>query len=195
MKKTSIILFLAILFSVNISAQTEYKIKKAHIKYATETMGMSMETTLDFDNYGKDQAITAIIELMGFKKTSKILNYQNYMYVLDMDAKTAIKSPADNVDDIKEVDFDNIPQEMKEKYQIKELGNETVLGKTCQVFSMVDEGTKSKLWVWKNIPLKTEVEQSNMVVKMTAKEIDTNPNFPADNFKVPADFTISNMEE
>jgi len=194
MKKVSILLVLSILFTINISAQDKYKIEKAHIEYVTQTMGMSMESTLDFDNYGKNQVITAVINMMGMNKTSKILTHNGYTYILDMETKSGTKTPAEDGDQIEEVDFSNIPQEIKDKHKIVELGEETVAGKTCQVFSMESEGIKSKLWVWKNIPVKTEADQGGMTVVMEAKKIDTNPSFPVGTFEVPKDFSITDME-
>jgi len=195
MKKASILLVLSILFTINIAAQDKYKIKKAHIEYVTKTMGMSMESTLDFDNYGKDQVITAVINMMGMNKTSKILSHNGYTYMLDMGTKSGTKIKNEEGDDyIQEIDFSNIPQEIKDEHKIVALGNETIAGKTCQVFSMENEGAKSKLWIWKNIPVKTEADQGGMTVIVIAKKIDANPNFPTATFEVPKDFSISEME-
>ncbi|RLD78486.1 MAG: hypothetical protein DRJ10_10250 [Bacteroidetes bacterium] len=192
--KTSIILALSILLATGVAAQDRYKIKKAHIEYITETMGMSIKSTLDFDDYGKKQAVVTVIDMMGFKKTNKMLTINNYMYILDMEAKSGVKSPTDNQEDISAIDFANIPQEMKDEYKIVDLGTETVADKKCQVFSMENEGAKSKLWVWKNIPLKSEVEKDQMTVSMAAKKIEINPDFDTDTFEVPKDFTITDMD-
>lgn len=194
MKRLSILLIISVLLTVSVSAQGKYKIEKAHIEYETEAMGMKIESTLDFDNFGNDQVVTAVINMMGMNKTSKVLTHGAYNYILDMESKSGTKSPTDGGDDIKGVDFSNIPQEIKDEYNIKELGTETVAGKTCQKFSIETEGVVSKLWVWKNIPLKTEANQGGATVVMLAKKIDTKPSFEAATFEVPEGFTITDME-
>lgn len=194
MKKASILLIISILITVNISAQNKYKIKKAHIEYETQAMGMSIVSLLDFDNFGSKQVVTAVINMMGMNKTSKVISHDGYIYMLDMEAKSGTKTPAEEGENVKNLDFSNISQEMKDKYKIEDLGTEKVSGKSCQVFSIENEGAKSKLWVWKNIPLKTEVDQGGVNVVMLAKKIDTNPSFPIGTFDIPTDFTITDME-
>ena len=197
MKKISIILIASILFATTGFAQKQkYKIPQCEIDYAMEFMGMSFEAVSYFKNYGEKQSVITKMEMMGQKTTTQVLTTATHVYQLNLEKKTGTKTALDkqSPDDLKSIDYDNISKEVKEKYNIKELGKETIAGKTCKIFSIEKDGAESKFWIWNNIPVKYEVSQSGMKIVMTAKKIDTNPTFPAGIFDVPKDYSITDLD-
>ncbi len=92
------------------------------------------------------------------------------------------------------VDYDNLSEEIKEKYKIVELGKEEILKKPCKIIEMGEDSSRVKLWVWKNIILKTEMSQMGIKVVMIATKLDTNPDFPPNIFVLPADFEMKQNE-
>jgi hypothetical protein len=79
---------------------------------------------------------------------------------------------------------------------IKKEGTETLLGKTCDKFSMNYEKmkTKANYSVWKGIALKTEMDMMGMKVNMIATKLEENATIAADKFEVPAGVNIKEIK-
>ena len=187
MKKFSFLFVLILLVSGLTYAQNKYKVEKGFIEYKMDMMGMTMNSQTYFKDYGAVSAQTVSM----FGNENRTLVKDDYVYSLDMNSKTGVKMPYSQGEGMSDFDYDNIPQDIKEKYNIVEEGNESVAGKDCKIFSMESEGAKSRMWIWKNIPLKMVVEKEGVQMTMVATTVNTNPDFPAGIFEVPADFTIS----
>ena len=188
MKKLNFLFVLMLIISGTAFSQGKYKVEKGFIEYKMDMMGMSVTTQTYFKDYGETSAQTA--DMFG-QKTRTLLT-KDYVYSLDMGSKTGTKMAVDGeTGAVDNIDYDNIPQEMKDKYHIVESGKGTVLGKECKIIEMESDGAKNRLWVWNNIPLKMVVEKGGMQMTMEATKVETNPSFPAGIFEVPADFTIT----
>lgn len=173
-----------------------YKIKKAHIEYEMDMMGTRASINMYFKEYGKTECVEAEMELMGMKSVNRTLELDGFVYNLNMEQKTGSKSDMSKTEEEfnpNDFDFENIPKDLKEKYKIEEIGNEEVAGKTCKVYKFIVDGQDAKFYIWKNIPVKYEISQNNMVLVMKAIKIDENPSFPDGIFEVPSDFEITEM--
>jgi hypothetical protein len=74
------------------------------------------------------------------------------------------------------------------KEGVTKLGEEEILGKTCQIYSLTENGAEVKLWVWKGMMLKMESSQQGMTIKIIATEIsESTPDQAL--FEIPSDFT------
>ena len=80
---------------------------------------------------------------------------------------------------------------MMERLGGKKIGNETFLGKNCEVWELTK--LKSKVWVYKYIPLKTIM---NILGEVTieAVKIEENASVSADKFVVPKGFKVTEQK-
>jgi hypothetical protein len=78
---------------------------------------------------------------------------------------------------------------------IKKIGTEVFLGKTCDKMSIDYKDIKMKgtYLVYKGIPLSMDSEIGTMKMKMDAEKLVENPNVPADKFDIPADIVFTNQ--
>jgi len=180
----------------NLQAQeiNRYAVKSATIVYKHTGMTEGKQTVYIAD-YGQKEAdyseLTA--SAFGFSTTTKELELTlgNVVYSVDLTEKTGTKTILPDIKDLdkKEVkDYEQLGKEMMESMGFEKVGTEKVLGKSCEVW----EGMGTKSWIWKNIPLKTEM---NMMGKSTiiATSIDlSNP--PASKFKVPQGIDFETIE-
>ena len=158
-----------------------------------EFMDMSFNTVTYFKDYGETQSVTTTMEIMETSTTTRVITTKTHIYILNLENKTGKKNPIENyveMEDLRNIDYENISKEMKEKYNIEEIGKERVAGKKCKIITVGEDDAKSKFWIWQNINLKYEVMSNGTLMKMTAKSIDKKPSFPAGIFEVPSDFTI-----
>jgi len=86
-------------------------------------------------------------------------------------------------------------EEMRKKLNFKEEGNETIDGKDCKVFSfsMEKEGMKGKSWVWKGLPLQSEMEMQGKKILTKFKQYETNISIPASTFDLPTGIEFKDM--
>lgn len=168
----------------------------------TQTNMMSMGTAnvkMIFDDYGKTQLTesTVSMEMMGKKinTLSKSLVKDGYIYNWSepsMGAATKMKLNSETFDE-KNLDFNSLTDEMKKRFQIKEEGNESIDGKTCKVYSFVTEGMKGKTWIWKGLPLQSEMSVAGQTVKSKFLKFEENPSIPASTFEIPQGITFSEI--
>ncbi len=176
-----------------------YGVKEGMVEYEMDMAGISTGTIIIyFKDYGNIECTVTDMEVMGMKTVTRTFEVDGYMYNLDMNKKTGIKSKIS--EDSEEFapnnfNFDNVTAEMKDKMQMKEIGTEEVAGKDCKVYEFVVEGQKAKFYVWENIPVKYEMSQNNMTMIMKAIKIEKNPSFPAGIFEIPSNFEITDMGE
>jgi len=168
----------------------------------TQTSMMQMGTAnikMTFDDYGKTQLTESAVsmDMMGKKinTLTKSLMKDGYIYTWaepSMGAATKMKMSADKFDE-KNMDFNALTEEMKKRFQIKEEGGETIDGKTCKVFSFTTEGMKGKTWVWKGVPLQSEMSVSGQTITSKFLRLEENPSLPASTFELPAGVTFNEV--
>ncbi len=74
-----------------------------------------------------------------------------------------------------------------------EAGEETVAGKTCKVWSL--ESLGSRVWLWNDITLKSEVDLGDVKQQLEAKRIEIDVPVPADKFHLPGGIKIVTPED
>jgi hypothetical protein len=95
----------------------------------------------------------------------------------------------------KPINYLQLTPEIREKYKIKDAGEETVVGKTCKKYSLeitqMGQILKTTNCVWKGLVLKAEISSGGMLVS-TEIAIDIQENVPvsADKFTIPEGFII-----
>lgn len=170
----------------------KYAIKSGIVQYKTEMMGMEVMQTLTFDDYGKKEATDVEMEMMGVKLHTVNLTKDGFIYNLDMVKKTGTKSPAVNLANAS-IDFENLTEEMVKEMELKKLGTEEFLGKTCEKMSIDNKkmGMKGTFLVYKGVALKSETDLGSMKMNLLAEKFEENPTIPAEKFEVPADIKIT----
>jgi len=169
----------------------KYAIKSGIVQYKTEMMGMEVMQTLTFDDYGKKEATDVEMEMMGVKIHTVNLTKDGFIYNLDMIKKTGTKSPEVNIANAS-IDFENLSEEMVKEMDLKKLGTEEFLGKTCEKMSIDNKkmSMKGTFLVYKGIALKSETDMGAMKMNLLAEKFEENPTIPAEKFEVPSDIKI-----
>ncbi len=155
-------------------------------------MGMDMNQTLYFDDFGAKEATETIMDMMGTKTHTLSITKDGYIYTLDLIARTGTKQtvyPAGSSN----IDFKNLTSDMEKKMNLKKLGKEEFEGKTCEKYSIDwnDMSMKGIFLVWEGIALKSDLDMGTMKMEMIAKKIQDNVNIPAEKIEVPGDIQIT----
>jgi hypothetical protein len=179
------------------SQEKQYKVENFEIVYEMEVMGMKTITNMYVKNFGEVEVSEVKTSVFGNEIHTRSINDGEFIYQIDMIAKTYTKTPIENnngEESSQVIDYDNLTEEIKEKYKIIELGTEEIVGKPCKMFEMGASDNRMQVWIWKNIVLKTKMSQMGMEVIMTTTKLDISPSFPPDIFMLPADFTMQQNE-
>ncbi|MEZ4887029.1 MAG: hypothetical protein R3E32_20025 [Chitinophagales bacterium] len=175
-----------------------YEVKSGIVEYETTGTMNSGKETLYFDDYGRKEAkytqTTVTVPGMNMKQTSNQLTIMDgdWIYSIDLDKKTGFKMKPEMLEKMaknKGNDLGKVGKEMLEQMGGKKVGEETVLGKNCEIWEMSSFGTK--IWIWNNLSLKNETNMMGMEIKQLATKVETNVSIPTEKFEVPNDITIS----
>ncbi len=184
-----------------------YGIKSGIVSFEQyDMMGVKITQTTYFDDYGKkeSQEIISEMDMMGMKTKQHSMsimadgysiNYQleNIVNGKDETKKTATKVKIEG-NPFGSFDFSTFTDAIKEKYDYKEEGSETVAGVEGTKFSMTLDKTKANDRItgvmYKNIMLKTSMKMSGFAINLVAKSFEENATIPAGKFEIPAGYTI-----
>ncbi len=203
MKIRPIILVSLLLFICSVSAQTKefkrYSMKSGVVKY--EISGMQNGTAeMYFDDFGMKEATyeNTTIEMYGIKQESKSINYlQGYwQYNIDQTTNSATKTKntilESLVDNSEDGDLVVIGKEMFTSMGGELIGEEDVIGKPCEIWELKSVGTK--VWVWKNIPLKTETNMMGISIIRIATSVEENTDVPSSKLEIPTDIEFKEID-
>lgn len=182
-----------------------FEIKSGKVEYAIE--GKTKGTkTLWFDDYGRLQCelkktSTKMFGITTIEETLSIRNKQ-WMYNINLTDKTGTKMSIDDAFEMPETilatsdeqDLKEIAEELKESFDAKDVGNETILGRNCIV---MDIGRlNGRHWRYKGITLKMEVKMGGILGDFIeiATAFDENISVPASKFEVPAGIAIQEIQ-
>lgn len=182
--------------NADIPEGARYGMESGIIVFETSTMGFTQTVTLYFEDYGKTSASEMEGSAMGQNIHNINILKDGFIYNVDLVNKTAFRSKMSEQSN-ESINFMNMDENMKKKFKIKQVGNETIAGKPCIVyeFEVPDAGMTSKTWVWNGIGLKSESSVMGMTVTMEVKSIKENVDVPASKFEVPAGIKIEDMPE
>lgn len=177
------------------TAKGKYAIKSGIVEYKTQMMGMDVLQTMYFDDFGKKEAQEVKMEMMGVKMHTLTITKDGFIYSLDMMKKTGTKTEEMGAM-TQNIDFQNLSEELAKDMDLKKLGTEEFLGKTCDKMSIDYKkmAMKGTFLVYKGIALKSENEMGGMKVNLIAQKFEENPIIPNDKFEVPADFKMEEIK-
>lgn len=193
MKKKYFLLSLLILVTVSISfGQKQFKrysVESGIIKYKWEGF-MKGEQTIYFDKYGYYETSISKTKttVMGFTTEAEEMTIMHGAEVFSIDLKTKTATRVINpiLEENPGADWEEIAEDMVKKMGFKKVGNETILGKNCEVY----EGM-GKIWIWKGLNLKTETKGMGMDATLTATDVNLGVSIPSKKFEVPSDVKIT----
>ena len=202
--KIRVIILTTLLLLINfLSAQTKefkrYSMKSGVVKY--EISGMQNGTAeMFFDDFGMKEATyeNTVIEMYGIKQESKSINYlQGYwQYNIDQISNSATKTKNTILESIVENSEDGdlvvIGQEMFKSMGGTLIGEEDVIGKPCKIWELKSMGTK--VWVWENVPLKTETNMMGISILRIATSVEKNADVPASKLEIPSDIEFQEID-
>jgi hypothetical protein len=168
-----------------------YAIKSGIVEYKTQMMGMEMKQILTFDDFGNKEKTDIEMEMMGTKIHNITITKDGFIYTLDMESKTGKKIVGNSPN----IDFENLSEEMVKDMNLKNLGTEQFLGKTCEKMSIdyVKLNLKGFYLLYKGVPLKIDTEMGSTKMKLDAEKFVENPQIPDAIFEIPSDIVLSEV--
>ncbi len=145
-----------------------YEIESGYIKYKSQASGFDLITERWFDNYGALQYEENYMILGGEKNGSSTLIRDGSRYTWDFNSPEGLcfknyKAPKNS--------FDELTQKEIDRYGIKMLGEEEVMGRMCQKLS-TEKPAKTLQWIWKGLALKSISEFGKQEISIDAVELE-----------------------
>ena len=174
------------------TSKGRYAMKSGILEYKTEMMNMEMKQTLTFDDYGNKEVTDVEMEMMGTKIHTVTITKDGFIYSLNMEKKTATKMNGKSPN----IDFENLGEEMVKDMNLKKLGTENFLGKTCEKMSIDYKKMNMKgiYLIYKGLPLMADTQMGSTKMKLIGVKFIEDAAIPAETFDIPADFTITEMK-
>ena len=177
------------------AAEKRYKVKSGIIEYQQNSAQVQGTETLYWTDYGQREARyqNTTTHVFGMKNTVNSVNIldKDLMYSYDPGTKTG--NVINYKDMMETVTGQQSPREfgeaMLKAYDAVKIGQEKILGKKCDVYEM-RKLANSKVWIYKNIPLKTETNMMGMSFNMVATSFKENASVAHSKFEVPSDVKI-----
>lgn len=163
-----------------------YPVKSAYIEYVHSGSTTGTET-MYMDQNGKVSARYQELTTKSFGSTTKsnqiMIQKDSVFYTIDVDKKTGIKQTI-HIDPKDVEKWTKTAEEIWTDMGFKKTGEEVILGKNCDIW----EGMSSKIWVWQNFSLKTEMNIFGKTV-IEAKKIDIGGSIDKSKFEIPDGIT------
>ncbi len=168
----------------------KFAIESGIVEYKTNVMGFDAVQTLYFDGFGARTATETNMEIMGMKARTCTVTREGITYNFDPEKTSGFKMSEDAGPG--NIDFKNLTEEVRRKMNMQEMGEETVLGRSCIKYAVEDNSLnmKGSYWVWQGIPLKMDVDMGTSRISMEAVSVKENPGIPEIRFEIPSDITF-----
>ena len=187
---TAMSLFLTFALSAQ---EAKYEIKSAVINKTMEMMGQKFEGVQYFDDYGKLESTTVNMTMQGVTMRMLTINKGETIIVINLDNKSGTKMTLPE----KPINYLNMTQEVKDKFKVKDLGEEEIAGKQCKKYSLevnqMGQTASVTAWVWKGLVMKSTTTAAGMTVTEYTTEIKENVSVDAEKFAIPEGITIREM--
>ena len=161
-----------------------FEVESGKIVYELKGMLNGTEI-LYWDDWGNKQRkeTNTIMEMMGIKQeqNSILITIGNDIYNLDPLKKTGTHIYNDLLEGKTMEQKVEFGEQMLNSMGGVKKADETIMGKTCEVWEIAS--MYSKVWIWKQIALKSSVSIMDPPQLTTAIEIQTDISIPADKFE------------
>jgi len=165
-----------------------YPVKSAYVEsvYSGTTTG---NETFYMDKNGKVSARYAQLTTKSMGTTTKsnqvTIQHDSVFYTIDLDKRTGVKTTI-HIDPKDAEKWTKSAEEIWTDMGFKKTGEETLIGKKCDIW----EGMSSKIWVWQNFSLKTEMNLFGKTV-IEVKKIDIGGSIDKSKFEIPSDIKMT----
>ena len=163
-----------------------YPVKSAYIEYVHSGSSNGTET-MYMDQNGRVSARYSELTTKSFGSTTKsnqvTIQHDSVFYAIDMDKKTGVKQTI-HIDPKDVEKWTKTAEQAWTDMGFKKTGEGEILGKNCDIW----EGMSSKIWVWQNFALKTEMNLFGKSV-IEAKKIDIGGSIDKSKFELPDGIT------
>jgi len=145
-----------------------------------------------WSDWGKKQRkeTTAVMKIMGMEQdqNSVTVILEDKVYNLDTEKKTGtlLSTGLGNATSERDYTTDDAMEQMNGVKKEEKM----LIGKLCQVWVM--EELMTETWIWKGIPLKTNVNMGMVKSDVEATSVDLNPNLSSDLFNISG-YKITDM--
>lgn len=201
MKSLLKIISVIVVFSIltgNSFAQNDakmYKAKSGIIEYKLSGKTTGTET-LYFDHHGNREAryTKSTTKILGMTTTENRLEIRidSIMYSIDLEEKTGtrvlIPFHPTNMTEQEWKEWEDWGKQMMDDLGFEQTGEGNVLGKKCEIW----EGLGSKIWIWQNLSLKSEVNMMGKWV-IEATKVDLKTRINPSKFKIPAGIKMTDV--
>ena len=194
MKKTVIFIILAVtIMSAAFGQGKRYGIERAIVKKTTvqklPTMSMEQTVVQYFVDYGSKESAESTMSMQGQTFNVITMIKDGYIYSANINLKQGAKINLADMDDYSQVNFLDLTDEVKKKYQIQANGVEQVLGKPCNRYEMSftaqGQNVTATIWVWQGIELKSKVNAAGTTTESEATEIQEGAAIANEKFELP----------
>ena len=184
----------AAVLTATFAQEKRYGVERAILKKNTEVSAMgvvqqSMTSLQYVDDYGRKESAETFMNMQGQMFTIFTLMKDGYAYTANMAAKQGAKVNMAAMTDGKTINYLNLTDEVKEKFQIEEKGNELFLGKECKRYDLTvtvqGQTAKGTVWVWQGLPLKSSMNVAGATVVEATTEIQEGAAIPKEKFELP----------
>ncbi len=183
-----------------ITAQTthvekRYETESGKVVYDVVSPEGKGTKTLYFDDYGLKESVHTVLKKR--KKAVKdelVLLNKGKAYSVDLLDNTAqdISASFDMAQRISGKNMSATGKEMLEQMGGTKTGNETYLGKNCEVWEVKMMGS-TKMLIYKGVPLKTESRMMGIKSSEIARSFDEGISVPDSRFQLPAGVKVKEM--
>lgn len=189
------ILLMAVVGFTACSNESKQQEKYTEFKSAIITYDVFFDTIPSsqvtyIDNYGKDWF--EYQDLPGHGLQLATAN-DSVEYIIFLEDSTGIKHPSDNG----AINWLNLNDSIISRYNIQKAGQEEVLGRMCDKYTMEWEGPLSQKahctdWIWKGATMKRVYEDVNGTMTQVATDIQIDVEIPAEKITLPEGIDYEN---
>jgi hypothetical protein len=170
-----------------------YEVKSGYLEMKDDAFGNG-KTVVWFDDYGRREVrrSTSVIEMFGRRIETANVSIRTPERSVEYSpakkkGRVSAGSAAAQTDPRALTD-----PKLRERYNVEELPDRVVLGRTCKGTSMeVMKGWPIRAWTWKGIPLLTQTRLGGGMVTLEAVKLDVDVEVPQSLFDVPNDVKLS----
>lgn len=173
-----------------------YAIRSAEIVMTSRTqVGEAMTVTTVFDRYGAlertQQNIVAEVQGKRLEISNVTVIRDGWAVLYDPRKKIGTRSPATTGFLSNLPDFASLDSSARMGMQYRQLDTRLITGRKCVGHAFVRDGLTIRVWLWKGVPLRSEVDlQPGNSIVSEATSIKTDLDLPDSMFVVPSDIDV-----
>ena len=177
------------------SKMKRYGVKQACIEYTVSGDMQSGTEVLYFDQWGareaKYEVKTTAVGPIKTEENKVTFMEGTMMYTVNLKDKTGSKMENPMLKGFEGQDLTEVGEKMMKQMGGKKIGSEKFLGRQADIWEIKQMGTKS--WVWKGVPLKSELNMMGMKISIVATKISEE--FDKSKLERPKNIDYKDMSE